>query len=73
MGADALKDKSAEISKRPHWMFFVYAYAPGNEKQSWEPNPDRKTLLPERELPKKSFRRFVWHRCPAKAVPVVVR
>ena len=39
-------DKSAEIFKRPHWMFFVFGYAPGDEKQNWRlTDPDRKRVF----------------------------
>jgi hypothetical protein len=29
-------DQSAKLHERPHWMFFVFGYAPGDEKQSWK-------------------------------------
>jgi hypothetical protein len=39
-------DKSAEINKRPHWMFFVFGYAPGDEKQNWRlTEPYRKSVF----------------------------
>jgi hypothetical protein len=46
-------EKSAEVSKRPHWMFFVYVYKPGDEKQSWRlTDPDRKSVFAGEGNPK---------------------
>jgi hypothetical protein len=46
-------DKSAEIYKRPHWMFFIFAYAPGDEKQSWKlTDPDRESVFAGEGIPK---------------------
>jgi hypothetical protein len=28
--------QAAEILKRPHWMFFIFGYQPGDEKQGWK-------------------------------------
>jgi hypothetical protein len=50
-------EKATEILKHPHWMFFIWAYAPGDEKQQWKlSDPDRKSVFTGQGEPKEIVR-----------------
>lgn len=46
-------DKAVEILKRPHWLFFIFAYAPGDAKQVWKrEDPSKKSVFGGEGSPK---------------------
>jgi len=46
-------DKGAEILKRPHWLFFIVAYAPGDAEQVWKlGDPNKKSVFSGEGSPK---------------------
>lgn len=50
-------EKATEILKRPHWMFFIWAYAPGDDKQEWKlSDPDKKSVFTGQGSPKEIVR-----------------
>ncbi len=50
-------EKATEILKRPHWMFFIWSYAPGDEKQEWKlSDPGKKSVFTGRGSPNEIVR-----------------